>query len=358
MIGPFSPPITGNSFANDTLFNGIKSKNIQVDKINFGFSTLNEDLGKFSFHKAIHYSLVYRYLFKIFSFNKIYITIGQTFFGVIKYAPFIYTAKALKKEIIVHIHGNHLNKEYEILKGIKKKIFYNIISQIDKGIVLSNSLKHNLTPFITLKKIFSVYNFVEDNITKNTTLNDIDKKTTKELNIVFLSNLMTEKGIIDLLKSLIILNKRGINFKAKIAGAIDSGFKNDIDNLFKKLNDNVEYLGVVTGNDKLKLLLKSNIFVFPTYYSMEGQPISILEALATGNIVLTTNHAGIPDIFENKKNGFYIEKRNPKDIADKLNFISNNFELIKPIMKNNYIEASKKYTTDKFINKIVKIIEK
>jgi len=31
---------------------------------------------------------------------------------------------------------------------------------------------------------------------------------------------------------------------------------------------------------------------------MEGQPISILEAMATGNIILTTNHAGIPDIFE------------------------------------------------------------
>ena len=358
MIGPFSPPITGNSLANDTLFKGFKSKNIQVDKINFAFPTLKENLGKITLNKLIHYILAYRYFFKIFYSDKVYMTIGQTFFGVVKYAPFIYISKALKKEMIVHIHGNYLKKEYNNLRGFRKYIFQKIITQFEKGIVLSDRLKPNLTHFIKSENIFLVHNFVEKNILEKIKVKDIDQKNTKELNIVFLSNLMKEKGIIDLLKALNILKERGVNFKAKVAGAMDSSFENKIIDLFEKLKNNVEYLGVVTGDDKLDLLLESNTFVLPTYYSMEGQPISILEAMATGNIILTTSHAGIPDIFENKKNGFYIEKQNPDDIANKLEDISKNWETLTSIMKDNYLEASKKYTTDKFINKIINVITK
>jgi len=358
IIGPFSPPITGNSLANDTLFNGIVNKGIHIDKINFAFPTLKENLGTFTLNKFTHYFLVYRYLNKIFYSNKIYITLGQTFFGVLKYAPFIFLAKAKKKELIVHIHGNYLNQEYKNLKGLKKTIFHKIISLFDKGIVLSESLNKNLAPYIKSENIFSVYNFVEDNILEETTIDDIESKDLKKLKIVFLSNLMKEKGIFDFLHSLKFLKENNIPFEAKIAGAIDPIFKDDLYKLFEELKENVKYFGVVKGDQKLNLLIESNIFIFPTYYAMEGQPISILEAMATGNIILTTNHAGIPDIFEDKKNGYYIEKNNPKDIFDKLNSINNNFKSLSHMMENNFLEASKKYTTHKFINSIINIIAK
>lgn len=358
MIGPFSPPITGNSFANDTLFSGLKKRNIDIDYINFSFPILKENLGKLTFEKVFHYLKIYRHLFKIFSSNTVYITLGQTFFGVLKYAPFIYLAKAQKKEIIIHIHGNYLRKEYENLKGFRKYLFHQIISKCDKGIVLSNNLKKNLTPFIKSKNIYSVYNFVEDNILNVTTLNNIKSKNLQNLKIVFLSNLMKEKGIFDFLNALKLLKKNQIPFKAKIAGAIDPIFKIELQTLFNELKADVDYLGVVRDVKKSNLLLESNVFVFPTYYAMEGQPISILEAMATGNIILTTNHAGIPDIFENKKNGFYIEKHNPEDIAIKLKYIRSNLKLLFPLMKNNYLETSKKYTADMFINNVLSVIKK
>ncbi len=358
LIGPFSPPITGNSIANDTLYNGLKKRNIQVDKINFTFPTLKENIGKLTLNKVIHYFLVYRYIYKLFSSNKVYITLGQTFFGVLKYAPFIYTAKILNKEIIVHIHGNHLRKEYENLKGFKKSIFYEIISQIDKGIVLSDNLKKNLSPFIESKNIFAVYNFVEENILDNVIADDIINKDLIKLKILFLSNLMKEKGVFDFLNSLKLLKTNCIPFEAKVAGAIDPIFEYELNSLFQELKEEVEYLGVVQGDQKLDLLMKSNVFVLPTYYSMEGQPISILEAMATGNIILTTDHAGIPDIFENNQNGFYIEKCNPKSIADKLKFIGDNLESLSSITINNYKEASSKYPSDKFVNEILNVIAK
>ena len=57
--------------------------------------------------------------------------------------------------------------------------------------------------------------------------------------------------------------------------------------------EHTDYIGIVNGKAKKNLLEWGNVFVLPTFYKMEGQPISILEAMATKNLVVTTNHAGI-----------------------------------------------------------------
>jgi len=355
IIGPFPPPITGNSLVNKLVFKHfpILYPIIKMDKINNSYPVLKEDLGRFSFKKLFFYFSQYLKILKVFNADKIYIAIGITFFGVLKYAPFIFFAKLLRKEVIIHIHSNHLWKEYETLKGIRKKMFYNVLAKADKGIVLSSSLRKNLTPFLNNDKIYELENFAEDFLFENS----IDKNV-KELRLAFLSNLMIEKGIVDLLEALLILQDQGVNFKAKIAGGIDTEMEKIILPYFDKLSENVEYLGVVHGDQKKNLLDWSNVFVFPTYYTMEGQPICIFEAMATSNIILTTKHAGIPDIFKEGVNGFYIDKKLPVSISNKLIELSNNMENMSSIFKNNFKESCEKYRLEIFIKKLFLILQK
>ena len=164
LIGPFPPPVTGNSLVNKLVVENLPKfyPDIEINKINNSFPVLKEDLGRFSFKKFIFYLTQYLKIFKIINADKIYMAIGITFFGVLKYVPFILFAKLLRKEIIVHVHSNHLWKEYELLQGIKKRIFHFILSNANKGIVLSNSLKRNLQPFLTDKQIYVLENFAED----------------------------------------------------------------------------------------------------------------------------------------------------------------------------------------------------
>ena len=358
IIGPFSPPITGVSFANDTLIKGLKGYNLTVDFIDYSYPTLSEDIGKLSLKKILYYFKLYFYAYKIPKSNTIYMTPGQTFFGVLKYYPFILISKIFKKETIIHVHGDYLWKEFKNLKGVKQNIFRFVLSKFNKGIVLSPKLRRNLKPFLKDDNIYEVYNFVENNIFNKVTLTDIQNKNIKELNIVYLSNLIKEKGIFDLLESLLLLKNKNISFNASIAGAIGSSSKKELDIFFRKLKKDVKYLGVVRNDAKLKLLLNSNIFVFPTFYKMEGQPISILEAMATGNIIMTTDHAGISDIFNENKNGVFIEKNNPKDIAKKLETISLDIQKYTHITINNHLESKKKYTTQNFVSNILEIIKK
>ena len=89
---------------------------------------------------------------------------------------------------------------------------------------------------------------------------------------------------------------------------------------------------------------------------MEGQPISIFEAMATGNIILTTKHAGISDVFKDGINGFYIEKKSPVLIYKILAEMSLNMSGYKEISKKNIAESAEKYRVEFFINKLYQIL--
>jgi glycosyltransferase involved in cell wall biosynthesis len=352
LIGPFPEPLSGVSIANQVV-NEVLSEDSQfeVDLINTSYSIFDEEIGKFSFKKAFFYLTLNLNIFKIFKHKIIYITPGQTFYGILKYGFFIILGSVFRKELIIHVHGNHLGQEYKSLNGIKRNIFYFLVSRFRKGIVLSESLKQNLTPFIDQASIFCLPNFAQDYLYTQ------DKKLVNdELRIFYLSNLMKEKGIFCLLNALKNLEKNNIIYKAKIAGNIDQKYSKEILNLFTELK-NAEYIGVVNGDDKKNLLKWGNVFVLPTFYKMEGQPISILEAMATENLVVTTNHAGIPDIFKDKVNGYLVKKNSIKSIQDILTYIASNKSEIEKIATYNKEYFLDNFTVNSFKKNLIKIIK-
>lgn len=354
LIGPVPKPTTGVSLANKIIIDNLnKEKGFITSYINTSYNKFDENLGVFSFAKMFFYLKLNLSFYKIFSTDVVYITPGQTFFGVVKYTVFICLTKILRKELIIHVHGNHLGKEFALLNGIKKKIFKRLLSMTSKGIVLSESLTCNMSPFINENKIFVLYNFVEDYLFDEEEQVP-DNKFEEKPKIIFLSNLMEEKGIFDLLEALKILEEEGFEYEAKIAGNIDIKHEKRTNEYFSLLK-NVTYCGVVSGNEKKELLVWGNIFILPTYYAMEGQPISILEAMATNNLVLTTNHAGIPDIFKENENGFYVEKNNVNSIVNRIKEISSNEKVTLRIQRNNFKEAKDKYRVKCFIENAEKI---
>ncbi|MFT7083435.1 MAG: glycosyltransferase involved in cell wall biosynthesis, partial [Nonlabens sp.] len=200
VLGPLPLPITGVSLANQVVVEQLEQHpDYKVDVVNTSFSSFDEKLGSVSFKKIMFYLKLQVFFLKVWRNDIIYITPGQTFFGVFKYALYVIVASLLGKQIIQHIHGNFLGKQYQMLTGLKKSIFKYIMSKTDKGIVLSDSLKLNFSAFILEKDIYVLKNFVIDELfLPDKTL---ESKNYQELRIVYLSNLMEEKGIFDLLEA-------------------------------------------------------------------------------------------------------------------------------------------------------------
>ena len=352
IIGPFPKPISGVSLANQVVKEVLaKSGDYTVDSINTSYNVFEDAIGSFSFKKLIFFLKMNFSVLKVFKNDIIYITPGQTFFGITKYTMFILLSSILKKEIIIHVHGNYLGRQYIQLKGVKKKVFYFLVSKFTKGIVLSASLKQNLTPFLKEKNIHVLYNFAQNYLTNS----DL-KVDNSILKISYLSNLMEEKGIFLLLDSLKDLESKNINYEAKIAGNIDACLKDDILDKISRLK-NTSYVGVVYNEDKKELLNWSNIFVLPTFYKMEGQPISILEALSTKNVIISTKHAGIEDIIEENKNGYLVQKQNFESITNRLVYLNENKSKILEISNYNKMYFAKNFTVEIFGKKIIKIIK-
>lgn len=307
---------------------------------------------RFSWRKALNFVRVYHGLLRVASVDVVYMTPGQTFFGLLKYAPFMSFARLLRKPYVIHVHGNHLGNHYAQLNGIKKRLFNHYVSGAAAGIVLSESLRANFHGLLPMSKVFVVENFAGDALFDQ----PIATKSPTHLEVLYLSNLMREKGILVLLDALLLLKERAVPFHARIAGRMEIGIAAEVEQRLAQLDPEVEYAGPVKGQAKSDLLRDANVVVLPTYYIMEGQPIALLEAMATGNIIVTTPHAGIPDIV-NESNGYLLPVRDAQALAACLGQIAADLPVeIARFCSHNRQTAAERFTEQAFAKKILAVL--
>ena len=120
----------------------------------------------------------------------------------------------------------------------------------------------------------------------------------------------------------------------------------------------MSYLGTfVAGSEKKALYGKSHVFCLPTYYPYEGQPISILEAYATGCVVVTTEHSGIPEVFRDGVNGFAVETKSAESIRQVLEQIARDPQRLVEIAVANRNVAHERYRTGTYQSALTGILE-
>lgn len=109
----------------------------------------------------------------------------------------------------------------------------------------------------------------------------------RPLTIGMLSNLSRAKGLetfLDLLRQAIL---QGLPIRAVLAGpATDSADRAMIDAALNEFAGALDYRGRVLGDDKTKFYRDIDVFVFPTTYANEAQPLVVFEAKASGNDVI------------------------------------------------------------------------
>ena len=187
-----------------------------------------------------------------------------------------------------------------------------------------------------------------------------------------MSNLIESKGYLDLLESInILVNKNKIeNIKLDICGKFlhhedNVAYSNieEYSNNFKdfisknRLSNYVNYHDLVTGDLKARLFQECDIFVLPTYYSTEAQPLSILEALSYGKIVISTDHRGIPDMVIDGYNGLIVDKKSPLSISEAILNLLKNKTLHKELSLNAKIHVERNFSYEKFEKNIVNLFE-
>lgn len=301
LIAQFPPPIHGLSKAVETLFNSRLKEKYHFSKIDI------------SNNKAFLKTVIRLLLSDADCF---YLTVSQSRGGNLRDLLILLLLRIRQKKFGVHVHGglNYRNVLDHGMPAWQRLINVKLLRRASFGIVLSVSLRPNFDGIIPSNHIHVIENGVDKDIvpSRDQFSKILDQRQKERLtHVLFLSNMIESKGYRSVLELAHIQKKmmstgKGQKFVFDFAGAFFDSRERDFFEAFinkNKLAETVIYHGIVTGNEKKQLLNQSSIFCLPTWYPVEGQPISILEALANGEYIISSTHAAIPDIITSSQNG-------------------------------------------------------
>lgn len=178
------------------------------------------------------------------------------------------------------------------------------------------------------------------------------------LNMLFLSNMMEEKGVWTLLEACRIVKSKGYRFTCSFVGKwsdISEGAFREKVTLYE-LGKVVTAYGAKYGGEKRTFWEQADVFVFPTYYHNECFPLVLLEAMEQGVACISTREGGIPDIIEEGKTGYLIDRQNATRLAEKLIYLIEYPEKAQEMGKAGREKFRKEFTLEKFESRMREIL--
>ena len=222
------------------------------------------------------------------------------------------------------------NSEFDRQLAIKNKI-----AKPDKIITIYNGLDTDNLKFLSEEeaRIF-IESKIKHSINKSALIGTI-------------ANFYRNKGLEYLILAAQKLKNKGLDWQFVIIGKGPERSK--IENFIKKTNleNNVFLIGFVS--DAFECLKAFNLFVLPSI--KEGQPWTILEAMAAEIPIVATNIAGIPETIETEKSGLLVEPADPEALSSAIEKMLTHPSLTQECAKNAVKIVREKFNISEMIQK-------
>jgi len=359
IIGPTPPPYYGVSIATKNILDSNLQRRFKLVHLNTADRRSLSNIGRIDFRNiylAFLHFLKFLWLCIKERPKVVYIPISQGILGYLRDCLFIIPATFLGSKVIVHLHGSYFRKLYEKSNILFKILIRSSLKKVSCAIVLGKSLRYIFEGLIPEERIVVVSNGIDENLFKDHNTDRI-KKEKRHYKIIFLSYLAKSKGFFDIIEAIPEVLQYYIDAEFYFAGEfwLTEAEKRKVDYIItiKELDQNIKFQGTVIGNKKADFLLSSDIFVLPSYN--EGQPLVIIEAMAAGLPIITTDTGTIKEMVIDGENGFIVKKKTPKEIAEKIIILLEDEKLRREMGQKSRERFLKYYTKDKFISNLAKV---
>lgn len=278
--------------------------------------------------------------------------------------------KNIPNKKILYLLGNmkDLYSPYSKMKWSKLpwayfKIEKNLIHRMEKVfIVSSNGLefykqqypsmidKFSFLPTFVDNKKFYPYPSDREKINRSSDFKSKYGFLEKDKIVFSFGRLEGAKNPILLIDSFYSLVKYDSNVKLLIAGT--GSLEKDVVKRVKKYNlqESIKFLGVVPLDDLIKLMKISDVFLMTSAF--EGMPMSVLEALASGLPVVSTNVGEVKLVVKDGISGLLAPAGNAESIARAVLEVLNNKEKFNI---KNCVNSIKNYTVENVLAGIYKL---
>ncbi|CAN5570868.1 N/A [soil metagenome] len=340
LLGKIPPPFMGPAIATEIILKSGLNDHFTLIHLD---TRMNDDLrniGKWSFAKISRSIQIYRELLsKIKKHDPalVLIPISQSTTGFIKDAIFIQFSRMMGKKVLLQLRGSDFKRWLETTSGINQWFVRRMLKSTQGMIVLGNNLKYLFEGFYPPQKILVVPNGGNYILpTRNRTEDNI-------IHLLYLGNLQASKGIEDVIKAASLLKK---THAGKFELSVIGGWRKEETKvkclaLVQEQNLPITFFPPEVSREKLQYLINADIFVFPPR-EPEGHPWVIVEAMACGLPIISTDQGAIIESVIHEQNGYIVKPANPQEIAEKMAVLIDNPQL----RQRMAIASRKQYETN------------
>ncbi|OHB42514.1 MAG: colanic acid biosynthesis glycosyltransferase WcaL [Planctomycetes bacterium GWB2_41_19] len=225
----------------------------------------------------------------------------------------------IEGKIVTTFHG------YDISSYIKKNgddVYKNLFGEGDIFLPISERWKNTLIEMGCDERKIFVHRMGID--TSKFLCSPRNHKENGKVRLLTICRLVEKKGVRYAVRAVAKVLGRYPNLEYKIAG--DGPLKIQLEDLIKELNiqDNVKILGWKNQEEIVELLKDTDILIAPSITGTDGEqegiPVALMEALAQGLPVLSTQHSGIPELIQDGESGFLVREGDVDALAERLEF--------------------------------------
>lgn len=305
------PPMHGAAKMNLHAIKAL-SKQFDLHVIEMNFARDFSDLEKPSVRKVLRtLRLLIRLVVALPRAHALYICFAPAGGAYFRDSVYVLIAKLFRVPVVIHLHGCGLPRmrQSRLPVAFQKAVFAN-----QSVILLGGSLRPELDGLDCSSSIIP-------NCLDHASFADpptSDWVPSQQVRLLWLSNLFRAKGIETLIAACQKLRERDFDFELTIAGAEGDICATRLIELFAhyEVMDAARYIGPVDDNGKANALSNANLFVFPSHYANEAQPLVVLEAMAAGVPVISSDIATLPEFVRDGETGFLCPPQNPTALAD------------------------------------------
>lgn len=210
--------------------------------------------------------------------------------------------------VVLHLHGSEMKSFYGSQPPLLQKIIKGRLERATRVVVLSQSWKDFVAVIAPAARIEVIPNYV-------ILPPQAARPAGSEKRVLSLGLVGPRKGTFDLIEAFRTVLEDRPDARLSIGG---NGEVDKAASLVKSLNLDaaVHLAGWVDGAAKRRLVDESGIYVLPSYN--EGLPMSVLEAMAAAQAVVTTRVGGLPELITSEKDGLLFEAGDKSALADAL----------------------------------------
>jgi len=156
------------------------------------------------------------------------------------------------------------------------------------------------------------------------------KPSTDQIRILSVGRLTEKKGMLDLIRAFQLVLAMIPNAKLIIAGDGEERWK--IEQLINQfgLGSHIELKGRLPHSQVQEEMARCDLLVMASRTASDGNeegiPNVVMEAMATGRIVIATEHAGIPELVHHHQTGFLVQQGDPDALAAMIIYVLKHVE--------------------------------